>query len=182
MVAMSCGTTCRRRRDGCASGRHHVPRRARRCLQRPRDAVSTRVAVGRYYDPQTGQFLSVDPKVQETQQAYIYASNNPVNMLDPNGLNSRGCSLLVCIEIFSQNGHGLFVTMIWIWNRPMEYLPIGTAVWYTMNQFGVPPRYVKVPNRDVGLYFTPKRDFPNKALVCGRIGDFPGFPCQTVRK
>jgi RHS repeat-associated protein len=138
--------------------------------------------IGRYYDPQTGQFLSVDPKVQETQQAYIYASNNPVNMLDPNGLNSRGCSLLVCIEIFSQNGHGLFVTMIWIWNRPMEYLPIGTAVWYTMNQFGVPPRYVKVPNRDVGLYFTPKRDFPNKALVCGRIGDFPGFPCQTVRK
>jgi hypothetical protein len=32
----------------------------------------------RYYDPATGQFLSVDPKVGETQAPYIYASHDPV--------------------------------------------------------------------------------------------------------
>ena len=32
-----------------------------------------RTAVGRYYDPATGQFLSVDPLVDETGQPYAYA-------------------------------------------------------------------------------------------------------------
>jgi hypothetical protein len=41
--------------------------------------------VGRYYDPATGQFLSVDPIVQQTQQAYEYAGDDAVNQLDPNG-------------------------------------------------------------------------------------------------
>jgi hypothetical protein len=42
--------------------------------------------VGRYYDPQTGQFLSVDPKVQQTLQAYLYVGDNPTNTRDPLGL------------------------------------------------------------------------------------------------
>jgi RHS repeat-associated protein len=47
---------------------------------------STRVAVGRYYDPQTGQFLSVDPLVDETGEPYAYAEDDPVNSSDPTGL------------------------------------------------------------------------------------------------
>lgn len=42
--------------------------------------------INRYYDPATGQFLSVDPLEGLTQQPYQYASDNPVNNTDPNGL------------------------------------------------------------------------------------------------
>jgi RHS repeat-associated protein len=40
----------------------------------------------RYYDPSTEQFLSVDPAINRTRQAYAYALNNPVNLADPSGL------------------------------------------------------------------------------------------------
>ena len=46
--------------------------------------------VERYYDPATGQFLTVDPLVDETGQAYAYAGNDPVNGTDPNGLDTVG--------------------------------------------------------------------------------------------
>ncbi len=42
--------------------------------------------VHRYYDPATGQFLSLDPLVQQTTQPYQYAGNDPVNGSDPSGL------------------------------------------------------------------------------------------------
>ena len=42
--------------------------------------------VGRYYDPGTGQFLSVDPDVAETGQPYAYTGDDPVNGTDPLGL------------------------------------------------------------------------------------------------
>ncbi|HTX01674.1 MAG TPA: RHS repeat-associated core domain-containing protein [Acidimicrobiales bacterium] len=41
--------------------------------------------VHRYYDPTTGQFLTVDPDLQETQQAYAYAGDDPVDVDDPSG-------------------------------------------------------------------------------------------------
>jgi len=44
----------------------------------------------RHYDPHTGRFLSVDPLVEQTVQAYIYADNNPTNAVDPSGLYSSG--------------------------------------------------------------------------------------------
>jgi hypothetical protein len=42
--------------------------------------------IGRYYDPANGQFLSVDPKVQKTKFAYVYAGDDPINNTDPTGL------------------------------------------------------------------------------------------------
>jgi RHS repeat-associated protein len=42
----------------------------------------------RWYDPGTGQFLSVDPLESQTQQAYAYADDNPVNETDPTGEKS----------------------------------------------------------------------------------------------
>ncbi len=44
------------------------------------------LGVGRYYDPATSQFLSVDPLVQETGQPYGYADENPAELSDPSGL------------------------------------------------------------------------------------------------
>jgi len=42
----------------------------------------------RYYDPATAQFLSVDPLVQSTGQPYSYGNGNPVNHVDPSGLDA----------------------------------------------------------------------------------------------
>jgi hypothetical protein len=41
----------------------------------------------RYYDPSTGQFLTVDPLVNETGQSYAYTGDDPVNAVDPLGLS-----------------------------------------------------------------------------------------------
>jgi uncharacterized protein RhaS with RHS repeats len=42
----------------------------------------------RWYDPQTGQFLSIDPLQALTQHAYEYANDSPLNGTDPTGLIS----------------------------------------------------------------------------------------------
>lgn len=41
--------------------------------------------VNRYYDPVTGQFISVDPLLAQTQSAYGYGNGNPVSEVDPTG-------------------------------------------------------------------------------------------------
>jgi RHS repeat-associated protein len=41
--------------------------------------------LARYYDPATGQLLSVDPLVSQTLQPYEYANGNPVTNTDPTG-------------------------------------------------------------------------------------------------
>ncbi|HHW36719.1 MAG TPA: hypothetical protein GXX18_05670 [Bacillales bacterium] len=46
--------------------------------------------MARYYDPETGQFISRDPssgKLENpvTQNEYTYANNNPIMLIDPNG-------------------------------------------------------------------------------------------------
>jgi RHS repeat-associated protein len=40
----------------------------------------------RDYDPETGQFISVDPAIDKTHQPYAYANNNPLIATDPTGL------------------------------------------------------------------------------------------------
>ncbi len=44
----------------------------------------------RYYDPATGQFLSVDPLFAATLSAYGCAANDPINGSDPTGLSTCG--------------------------------------------------------------------------------------------
>jgi RHS repeat-associated protein len=41
----------------------------------------------RYYDPESQQFLTVDPALAWTQQAYAYALGSPTNATDPSGLS-----------------------------------------------------------------------------------------------
>jgi len=45
-----------------------------------------RQLVNRYYDPATEQFISVDPLVGQTGQAFSFAGDDPVNGSDPLGL------------------------------------------------------------------------------------------------
>ena len=39
----------------------------------------------RYYDPATGQFMTVDPLVQKTKTPFVYAGDDPSNNEDPSG-------------------------------------------------------------------------------------------------
>jgi RHS repeat-associated protein/uncharacterized repeat protein (TIGR02059 family) len=43
--------------------------------------------IRRYYDPTTGQFLSVDPAVDRTEQPYSYGGDDPIDNIDPLGLD-----------------------------------------------------------------------------------------------
>jgi RHS repeat-associated protein len=52
------------------------------------DSTGLTYNVNRYYDPQTGQFLSGDPLVDKTGYAYVYAQDDPVLQNDPAGLCS----------------------------------------------------------------------------------------------
>jgi RHS repeat-associated protein len=47
--------------------------------------------INRYYDPATGQFLSVDPEVDQTLAPYAYTSGNPVSQTDPTGDSPCEC-------------------------------------------------------------------------------------------
>jgi RHS repeat-associated protein len=49
------------------------------------DADGLVYLLARYYDPSTGQFISVDSLASSTLQPYAYASGNPVNATDPSG-------------------------------------------------------------------------------------------------
>ncbi|WP_168216908.1 putative toxin [Cellulomonas sp. Y8] len=40
----------------------------------------------RYYDPSTGQFVSVDPAIDATRSMYGYTNGNPLQFVDPLGL------------------------------------------------------------------------------------------------
>jgi hypothetical protein len=45
----------------------------------------SRDRVGRYYDPTTGQFLTVDPLVDFTGEPYAYGYDDPTDRADPSG-------------------------------------------------------------------------------------------------
>ena len=57
-----------------------------------RDAVSGLDYLrARWYDPSTGQFMSIDPVEFQTQRPYQYAFNNPTTNTDPTGLCGTWC-------------------------------------------------------------------------------------------
>jgi hypothetical protein len=55
--------------------------------------------INRYYDPTTDQFLSVDPKVSQTDQPYAFAGDSPLNATDPLGLSISGTNGESCISL-----------------------------------------------------------------------------------
>lgn len=66
------------------------------------DSTGLIYLINRYYDPATGQFISVDPEVAHTQQRYAYADGDPVIQTDPTGQFTfnvplaRTCYKIVC--------------------------------------------------------------------------------------
>lgn len=58
------------------------------------DGTGLLYLIHRYYDPGSGQFVSVDPALSQTEQPYAYANDDPLNMHDPSGLWTLG----VCLQ------------------------------------------------------------------------------------
>lgn len=50
------------------------------------DATGLVYLRARYYDPSTGQFVSVDPAIDATRSMYGYTNGNPLQFVDPLGL------------------------------------------------------------------------------------------------
>jgi RHS repeat-associated protein len=72
--------------------------------------------INRYYQPSTGQFISVDPDVSQTLTPYAYAGDDPVLNSDPTGLkyaaggcqnrSTKGLKVQVCIELIDTDFGG----------------------------------------------------------------------------
>ncbi|MER8232585.1 polymorphic toxin-type HINT domain-containing protein [Streptomyces sp. NPDC094049] len=64
-------------------------------LGQPRDDSTGLIATGaRYYDPTIASFISVDPALDQTGDAYGYGNNNPGTFSDPTGLAPDDCSFI----------------------------------------------------------------------------------------
>jgi RHS repeat-associated protein len=73
--------------------------------------------INRYYDPATGQFVSVDPLVSQTLQPYSYGNGDPVTNTDPTGQIACGTDAIggppdPWLDVFGGCifGEGLYVT------------------------------------------------------------------------
>lgn len=93
--AISRPPTSRCSKHASAQFRPLVPadrHRARRfCTSRlfhydPSASPASDGSINRYYDPATGQFVTVDPEIAQTGTAYGYVNDNPLNGTDPLGL------------------------------------------------------------------------------------------------
>jgi RHS repeat-associated protein len=63
----------------------------------------------RYYDPATGQFMSVDPLATVTGQPYEYAGDDPVNSVDPSGNWSFALCFGACLGYDTSAGKSGFL-------------------------------------------------------------------------
>ncbi len=60
------------------------------------DSTGLIYLINRYYDPLTDQFISIDPMVAKTNQAYAFVNDNPLNWSDPMGLRLAGMGTESC--------------------------------------------------------------------------------------
>lgn len=58
----------------------------------------------RYYDPQSGRFVSEDPLgFGGGTNFFVYAENDPINLIDPTGLKPSACDKHPCDEKYPKN-------------------------------------------------------------------------------
>jgi RHS repeat-associated protein len=121
--------------------------------------------INRYYDPQTGQFISVDPDLAQTLQPYAYADGNPVTETDPTGTIWR----LIRQETFSSCcwlevwGPGITEAKNWVYeliNSLYVIVPIHLS-WVWNQSRGIyqtykwsPPGHQKHPYKFVDIWQT----------------------------
>jgi RHS repeat-associated protein len=101
--------------------------------------------LNRYYDPATGQFVSVDPAAAQTGQPYAYANGNPVSLADPSGLWAA--------EIFTGVPYNSeFQFQVWV--GLILGVPARTYGWEFATQWqpGTPKNVTEFGNRRIDIY------------------------------
>jgi RHS repeat-associated protein len=68
-------------------------------------ALSSDCSINRYYDSVTDSFISGDPYLQRTDQAYVFTNDNPLDATDPLGLAGWYCIDGVS-HYYAGNQHG----------------------------------------------------------------------------
>ena len=92
----------------------------------------------RWYDPATGQFLSLDPQVATTNAPYNYASDDPIDQTDPSGLNGEESRTTnKYYAILEVKGRGNWVSQVFMLYENYQTAPVD--VWMRL--------YVKPPGR-----------------------------------
>lgn len=78
--------------------------------------------INRYYDPTTGQFLSVDPDVAQTGQPYGYVGEDPMNEVDPLGLMcfSLHCIVNDAVSAVTAPDRAAIAAGKWVYHHPVE--------------------------------------------------------------
>ncbi len=90
------------------------------------------VCVARYYDPATGQFLSLDPDVELTEAPFSYGNDDAVNEVDPAGLGI--CWSVHCLSSDVSHAVGLvagvagIVALVTSWIPVVDAITAGVAV------------------------------------------------------
>ena len=108
------------------------------------DSSNLDYLTSRYYDPTTGQFLSLDPDVASTGSPYNYSGDDPVMMSDPSGSSPQPGRPQVC---------GLKVTS----PLAVNCLSYATALTYQEANYGVVQQLVQfggVEAKHKGFYGT----------------------------
>jgi RHS repeat-associated protein len=78
--------------------------------------------INRYYDPSTGQFLSVDPDISSTLQPYAYTGGNPVSQTDPTGKEWVDATGWILWEYWFGDGTGWYTySGGWGWRRQFQF-------------------------------------------------------------
>jgi len=96
--------------------------------------------VHRYYDPTTGEFLTVEPEVATTRQPYLYAGEDPVNETDPSGMQCTSTEWVIEPGVCTVN------TGIWGSGPPSGNQPLYTA--YHSLEYGYCQLYCGTTNQE----------------------------------
>jgi hypothetical protein len=70
--------------------------------------------VNRWYDPSVGEFVSVDPLIATTGQAYEYGSDDPVTNIDPLGLSVNWNPVLDIVHTAAKDISGFASTCAFV--------------------------------------------------------------------
>jgi RHS repeat-associated protein len=116
----------------------------------------------RAYDSLTGSFLQVDPLVLQTQAAYAYADQDPVNHADPSGLTVGG-------------PNDPWWSMCPLNSTPDYYDPSTNTYWCTCN-FGFEAQNGECVSSPAGWWFNNDVSFPSPDPAPGGGGRGPQGP------